>query len=117
MGLWLLTATLGNFQIDKKFDRDFAYGTGSMGSDESVEIERIEHLYVRDLMDPRNRTLFLKNHGLFRYRSWGVAIAPFIVVDEIGTVFAPLGGFGGLRVNLWFFGAMASVPIYAYWNV
>lgn len=117
LGLWLLTATLGNFQIDRRFDQDFSHGTRSLGSHELVEIERIEQLYVRDLMDPRNKPLFPSNNGLFRYRSWGVAIMPFLVVDEIGAVFAPLGGFGGLRVNFWFFGAVLSVPVYSYWNV
>lgn len=107
---------MGNFQSNRKFDRDLRYGATRLRSDEAVEIERIEHFNVRDPFDPRNESLIPEN-GFFRYRSWGVAIAPFVIIDEVGTVFAPLGGFGGLRVNLWFFGALISLPVYPYWHV
>ena len=115
LGLWLLTATIGNHQIDRKFDEDFGFGTARLGSDR-VRIERIRNLDAHDPTNPRNDSLIPEN-GLFRQRSWGVAIAPFVIVDEVATVFAPLGGFGGLRVNVWIFGCVRSFPVYPYWHV
>lgn len=115
LGLWLLTATVGNHQVNRKFDEDFAFGTAGLGSTDRVRIERIRNLDARDPTNPRNEHLIPKN-GLFRQRSWGVAIGPFLIVDEIATVYAPLGGFGGQRVNVWFFGFVLSVPVYSYWN-
>lgn len=115
LGFWLLTSTVGNYQINNKFDEDFRYGTKGLGSNERVEIMRIENFDVRDPFNPKNDLLIPKS-GLFRHRSWGVAIGPFIVIDEVATVYASLGGFGGLRVNFWFFGTMISLPIYSYWN-
>jgi hypothetical protein len=94
--LWILTAVVGNSKIDEAFDEQNRYGYNKMGSDERVEIKRIKKLYVRDLLDPRNESL-IPASGLFRYRSPGVTVAPFVVVDEIGTIFAPLGGIGGMR--------------------
>ncbi|MBN8461171.1 MAG: hypothetical protein J0M04_25385 [Verrucomicrobia bacterium] len=116
LGLWLLTATIGNHQVNRKFDEDFGFGTVRPGSADRVRIVRIRNLDVRDPDNPRNDPLIPEN-GLFRQRSWGIAIAPFVIVDEVATVFAPLGGFGGLRVNVWFFGYVRSVPVYPYWHV
>ncbi len=114
--LWILTAVVGNSRIDRAFEEQNRYGYNKMGSDERVEIKRIKKLYVRDLLDPRNESL-IPATGLFRYRSPGIAIAPFVVVDEIGTIFAPLGGIGGIRLSLWFFGATQSWVVYPYWHV
>lgn len=113
--LWLLTATLGNHQIDKSFDSDFRHGR-AINSGEQIEIARIETLFVRDLMDPRNESLIPEN-GLFRYRSMGIALAPFIVIDEIGTVYASMGGTGAVRVSIWFPGFTRSWLVYPYWHV
>lgn len=113
--LWILTAVIGNSRIDGAFDEQNRYGYNRMGSDERVEITRIKKLYVRDLLDPRNESLIPAN-SLFRYRSSGVAVAPFLVVDEIGTIFAPLGGIGGIRLSLWFFGRPKTWIVYSYWN-
>jgi hypothetical protein len=113
--LWLLTVVFGNSSIDREFDAQLRYGHPNMNSDERVEITRIKNLYVRDLLDPRNESLIPSN-GLFRYRSSGIAVAPFVVVDEIGTIFAPLGGIGGIRLNLWFFGPTKTWIVYSYWN-
>lgn len=113
--LWIITAVVGNSQIDRAFDAQFRYGYPKMDSDERVEITRIETFYVRDLQDPRNESLIPEN-GLFRYRGPGIAIAPFIVVDEVGTVFASLGGGGSIRLNLWFFGKNKAWVVYSYWH-
>lgn len=114
--LWLLTAVFGNSQIDGIFNKQFRYGSNKLGCDQKIEITRIQKLYVRDLLDPRNESLIPPN-GLFRYRSPGIAVAPFIVVDQIGTIFAPLGGIGGIRLNLWFFGTTKTWIVHSFWNV
>ena len=113
--LWLLTAILGNKQIDHKFDRDFRYGSAT-NSDEQVEITRIDTLHVRDLMDPRNASLIPAN-GLFRYRSTGIAIAPFLVLDEIGVAYASMGGVGAIRASLWLPGYSRSWLLHPYWHI
>ena len=71
---------------------------------------------MQDLLDPRNEPLIPEN-GLFRYRSRGIAIAPFIVVDEIGTVFARMGGVGAVRVSVWLPGFSRSWLLHPYWHV
>lgn len=114
--LWIVTAVVGRSSIDRTFDERFRYGYPEMNSDERIEIIRITKLYVRDLQDPGNEAL-IPASGLFRYRSSGIAIAPFLVVDEIGTICAPLGGFGGIRLNFWFFGSPKSSIVYSYWRV
>lgn len=100
--LWIVTAKLADAEIDRAFDKQFRYGQPNWDSDEVVEIKRIQKFYGRNPEDPRNEALIPANR-LFRYRSRGITIAPFFVVDEVGTVFAPLGGAGGLRLILWFF--------------
>lgn len=113
--LWLLTMTIGTAQVDHRFDREFRVGYPSF-SDKSVPIERIDKFYVRDLMDSRNAQLIPSN-GLFRYRSRGLAVAPFVIVDEVGTVFGGLAGLGALRINLWFFGYTKWWIAKGYWAV
>lgn len=114
--LWILTAVMGIPRVDRQFDEQFSHGYAQMDSDERVEITRIKKLYVRDLEDPKNEPLIPAN-GLFRYRSGGIAITPFLIVDEIGTVFAPQGGIGGIRLNFWFFGSSKTLAVYPYWHV
>ena len=114
--LWILTGVVGNRKVDRAFDEQFRYGHDYMNSDERVEITRIRKLFVRDLQDPRNAGLFPANE-LFRYRGMGIAVAPFLIVDEIGTIFAPLGGVGGIRLNLWFFGEPKTLFLHPYWHV
>jgi len=113
--LWLITAVFANRDLDREFDEQFRYGYENREPDAKVEITRIGKLNVRNLAEPSNYKL-LPSNGLFRFRSRGVVVAPFIVVDEIGTIFAPLGGIGGLRLNLWFFGATKSWMIRVYWH-
>jgi hypothetical protein len=104
--LWMLTAVIGNARIDLAFDAWNRDGAG---------IKRIHRFHVLDLHDPRNEPLIPAN-GLFRYRSHGLAIGPFVVIDEIATIFAPLGGLGAVRLSLWCFGPPKSWIIYTYWN-
>ncbi len=114
--LWLLTATWGNLDVDKRFDHDFRHGFEGGLLDRPTEIVRIRRFHVRDLFDPRNEALMPENLR-FCYRSRGIAIAPFVIIDNIGTVYASLGGVGATRVNVWFFGCTKWWVIKAYWHV
>ena len=113
--LWIVTALWGNVDVDRQFDREFNYGYKDF-SEERIELTRINSFFVKDLMDPRNKGLVPTN-GRFRYRSHGIAIAPFVIVDQIGTVFASLGGLGALRLNVWLFGFTKWWVIQGYWDV
>jgi hypothetical protein len=115
--LWVLTATWGISDVDRAFDREFAVGTVGFAEDPTtVPIQRIEQMAnMRDLMDPANN--MPNDSGLFRFRTRGVAIAPFVIVDEAATVFAFLGGYGGRRVNLWFFGVTKWWSLEKYWVI
>ena len=113
--LWLLTATWGIFDVDRAFDREFAVGTADLAENaQRVSIERIDRMAnIRDPADPANE--FPEDGGLFRFRTHGLAVAPFVVIDEAATAYAPLGGYGGRRVNLWFFGITKWWSLRTYW--
>ena len=99
----------------QRFCEEFRYGSPGLGGEE-VEIKRLDTFHVRDLMDPRNADLIPQN-GLFRYRSQGIAVAPFVIVDEVGTIFGGLAGMGAARVNVWFFGWTNWWVLKGYWAV
>lgn len=115
--LWILTATWGVSDVDRAFDREFSVGTAGFAENpKTVPIERIEKMAnVRDLMDPANK--LPDNTGFFRFRTHGIAIAPFVIIDEVATVFASLGGYGGRRINLWLFGITKWWSLKMYWAV
>jgi len=115
--LWILTATWGISDVDRAFDREFSSGTAGFAENpRSMPIRRIDKMAnIRDLTDPANK--FPDDTGFFRFRTRGLAIAPFIIIDEAATVFASLGGYGGRRVNLWFFGVTKWWSLEMYWAV
>ena len=120
--LWFLTATWGISDVDQTFDSQFKTGTAQAfvepdGSPApQVEIQRIENMAnVTDLFDPANQ--LPEDPSLFRYRTKGVAVAPFLVLDDAAVVWGPLQGFGGRRLNLWFFGFTRWWLVKAYWHV
>lgn len=113
--LWGITATWGISDVDRAFDRQFATGLTDLGT-RSVNIQRIDQMAnVRDLMDPSNK--FPDNTGFFRYRTRGIAVAPFLIIDEAATVFGSMGGYGGRRLNLWLFGFTKWWSLKMYWAV
>ena len=66
--LWALTATWGNFEVDRHFDREFQ--TGYDWNDRPAPVTRIGKFYVHDLLDPRNEPLLPKTKLMFfRYRA------------------------------------------------
>ena len=124
--LWATTAIWGRKDVDKLFDQQFAYGyTGwsvrldGRPNDTSLRklIERVEWFNVKDPNDPKN-SAFIKDKKdfFFRYRSPGIAIAPFLIVDDTAALWGHLGGFGATRLNFWFFGYTHWWRIKSYWD-
>jgi hypothetical protein len=109
--LWVITAIWGTLSVDHAFDHEFAVGSRW---DDPMPLVRVRSMVnPKDLNDPKND---LPEYP-FRYRSRGLAIAPFIILDEVAYVTAPLGGWGGRRIVLWFFGFTTWFGYDTYWNV
>ena len=115
--LWILTATWGISDVDRAFDHEFASGsTGFAENLKRVSIQRIDSMAdVRNLIDPAKE--LPDETGLFRYRSRGVAVADFVIIDQVSTVCASLGSFEGRRLCFWFFGFTKWSLLETYWNV
>lgn len=114
--MWLLTAILGRRETDKLFDQNYRFGYDSMTSEKKVEIPRLNDFDVKDLNSKYNLGKIPKN-GLFRYKSKGLTVTPFFIIDEYSVIYAPLGGSSGLRLNFWFFGYCHEWRIIRYWDV
>lgn len=114
--LWLLTL-LGLPDVDKAFDREYSQGYASLSTNTNlVDVIRAKDVNLRDpygLVDPANA----KNTPLqlWRYRTTGIPIAPFVILDEAGAQWGPLAGIGGRRIVFWFFGISYPIWIQAYW--
>ena len=119
--LWLMTATWGISDVDKAIDSQFRMGSTQMPPLDGTVVpefqsQRIETMAdVTNLRNPNN--LLPDDSGLFRYRSTGIAVAPFLIVDEAAVVWAPLRGFGGQRLSFWCFGSTRWALVNAYWHV
>ena len=115
MFLWLLTATWGTYDVRSHFDKQFEYGYPNL-SDEKIKITNIDSFYVYSLDHEHNQDKIPSNScGLFRYKSIGIAIAPFVVIDNMATIWGGLAGLGATRFNFWFFGYNWWYPIIPYW--
>jgi hypothetical protein len=125
--LWLLTATWGLKDIDKAFDREFAWGdsmgvsgieigSGISRSAKQIKVIRLEDV---DLRDPYGDThpANAKNAPklLWRCRTVGFPVAPFFILDEAGAQWGGLAGIGGRRLAIWFFGWSHYWWIKTYW--
>ena len=114
-GLWGLTALVGLPSVDRAFDREHSEGFSLMGQEKPESVIRVDGIpNPKDLRDIRNKSLPDKP---WRYRGKGHAIAPFVIIDEVAWVTAPLGGGAGRRMVFWLFGLQFWVPIQWYWNV
>ena len=114
-GLWAVTALVGIPSVDNAFDRQFSEGFSLMAQEEHGPVIRIEHMgNPKDLRDGSNNDLPDKP---WRYRSRGIAVAPFVIIDEAAWVTAPLGGGAGRRIVFWFFGLQGWIPLKWYWSV
>lgn len=116
MFLWLLTATWGTYDVRNHFDKEFEYGYHGLGGEEKVKIPNIDSFYVYDLENEYNQDKIPRSsRGLFRYKSIGIAVAPFIIIDNMAAVWGGLAGLGAKRFNFWFFGYTWWHPIIHYW--
>ena len=114
-GLWSLTAFVGLPCVDRTFDRQHSEGFSLIGQEKPESVIRIDNIpNPKDLRDIRNNSLPDKP---WRYRGRGIAIAPFIIIDEVAWVTAPLGGGAGRRLVVWAFGPQFWFPIQWYWDV
>lgn len=117
--LWLLTATWGEHDVDCDFDRQLSVGDGgnSLGGDVvPVPVVRIYELAnAHDFQELENKKMVPPYP--WRYRRHGVAVAPFIIIDEIAWITSGLGGESERRLIFWFFGYSKTHVLKAYWGV
>lgn len=111
--LWALTSVVGLPQVDQAFDRQFAMGSVGFadGGANEVPVRRIE---VFDMRNPEASANQLPDWP-WRCRSTGVAIAPFVILDEAAWQVHALSGFGGRRLVFWAFGFVRWVPLRRCW--
>ncbi len=111
--LWAITAFYGLPSVDRRFDQDLAMGSVGWGGPSNVKmpVTRIEFL---DARDPMSSSTGIPDTP-WRCRSGGVAVAPFLIVDEAAWQTHILSGFAGKRLIVWVFGFTTWVPIKQYW--
>ncbi len=114
--LWAITTLFGLPDVDRKFDLEFAVGTQGLG----VAGQRLEVLPVMripfstSLRDPQAMPAYVPDKP-WRSRSSGIAIAPFVVIDEVACQWGSLAGLSAHRVVFWFFGYTEWARIKTYW--
>ena len=110
--LWLVTATWGLIDIDRQFDREFSSGFKISRTSKVAPNIRVSNIDPRNPFEPKK----VNPESFWRYRSRGIPIAPFIVIDDVAYQDAPLKGYGGRRLVFWFFGLSGSIPLAMYWT-
>ena len=108
--LWLVTATWGTSTVDRAFDREIAFGYRGF-SEKPEPVVRVA--YTSQMQKPNGN--WSVSHPLWRARSRGIAVAPFVILDAAAWVDASLSAFSGYRVTLWFFGASHWFPLKVFW--
>jgi hypothetical protein len=110
--LWVITATWGTRTVDRAFDREIAFGY--LGFSDKPEREPAARVpYTSEMQKPNGN--WSVSHPLWRARSRGIAVAPFVIVDAAAWVDASLSAFSGYRVTLWCFGASHWFPLNVFW--
>jgi hypothetical protein len=101
LALWIITDLFGGRTIDRQFDQQFAFGYTTFGGSGGLHpVARVPYSHqMRQAPIARS-----DNAPLWRARSNGFAIAPFLIVDEAAWIDGPLSGFSGVRLVIWFFG-------------
>jgi len=108
---WIVTIVWGTRAVDKNFDTTFATGYSHMGQTYSEKVVRIDKCDLKNMESPGNQF----PDGPWRCRNWAIAIAPFLIIDEVGWQTAPLGGFAGKRLVIWLPGKLFSFILQTYW--
>jgi len=113
--LWIITGILGEFQINRNFDSEFAVGTKAMFG-ENLKREGFE---ITKRLDKLNVRTCIRSEEFpeppWKYRSRAVPIAPFILVDKCAFYTGGLCGWGGLRFHVWFFGITRWWHALTFW--
>jgi hypothetical protein len=109
--LWLLTATWGLRDINRDFDKQFAF---AVANDEGLQEEMVRIDQV-DIKDPYRDPPPAMHGRYWRWRGKAIVLAPFIVTDQAGYQDAPLSGIGGRRIVFWCFGWSLPIWVRAYW--
>jgi hypothetical protein len=96
--LWAVTALFGLPDVDRKFDLEFALGTHGFGEGKRPEILPVMRIpFSTELRDPRATPWYVPDKP-WRSRSNGIAIAPFVVIDEVACQYGPLAGLSAHRL-------------------
>jgi hypothetical protein len=116
--LWLLTATWGNHDVDCDFDRQFSVGNGGSplgGPVVPTPVVRIHELpNPKNLDDPKNKGAIPENP--WRFRNGAIAVAPFVIIDEIAFYRGGMEAHSWRRMTFWFFGYTKSTILKHYWT-
>lgn len=117
LGLWMLTSTVGEANVDSHFASQFlGRFTGMPGPPSPIYRD-----YDFDIQGFRNQLEIgteneIGESGGFSYsRKRGIAIAPFIIVDEVEWSKAPMDCCGKKRLVFWFFGLTWDLTLELYW--
>ena len=113
LALWLITALIGLPDVDQTFDRELAMGSVGFGGPGNVEMP-VKRIDFFDAHDPSNFPSTIPDTP-WRCRSNGIAVAPFVIIDEAAWQDHIMSGFAGRRAVFWFFGFSRWVPIKQYW--
>ncbi len=116
--LWILTATWGNHDVDCDFDRQYSVGDGGNPLGGPVVPTPIVRIYElpnpKNLDDPKNKDAVPKFP--WRFRSGAVAIAPFVIIDEIAFYRGGIEAHSWRRLTFWFFGYTRCKILKRYWT-
>jgi hypothetical protein len=114
--LWAVTALFGLPDVDRKFDLEFAVGTQGFAVERKrpdiIPVIRIP--FSGQLRDPRAMPSYVPAKP-WRSRSSGIAIAPFLVIDEVACQWGSLAGLSAHRIVFWFFRYTEWARIKTYW--
>ena len=116
MGLWILTGLIGLPSVDRAFDREFAVGSSvDRHGTKSAPVTRVPFRSLPRPFETVPEVAFNPPGRPWRMRSNGVAVAPFVIIDEAAWQVHPLSVFGGRRVVFWLFGFSTWHALKAYW--
>ena len=107
---WLLTGTWGLWDVNRAFDVRYGFGTESL-TGKRVPTTRVTAVDIKSPYHQGAPPL----PGPWRWRSTGLPIAPFLILDQAGAQLSDMGGIGGRRIVLWVFGWSKEFWIQTYW--